>query len=362
MWFVSGNIGKSEIAPWKHPAFGLYCCGKWRNGGRTLGRTGGRDGMRGSDDVTKAKTRLGSGLKLGGSIAAVLGATMGGASAAQPTPWAMWLQEPASPIMERINSFNTGITIAMVAIVLIVLALLIYVMIRFNAKANPVASRTSHNTMIEVVWTVAPILILIAIAVPSFSLLFAQQDPGRIIKDYDPAKVLTVKATGIQWYWNYEYPDNDGVAFDSNMIPENEIKDPATQPRLLAVDNEMVVPVGTVVRMQVIGQDVIHSFALPAFGIKIDAIPGRLNETWFLAEREGIYYGQCSELCGINHAFMPIAIRVVKPEQFKTWVTAAKTDLPGAYKQLFASIQSSAKVASAAEPAAAGSNVEVAAR
>ncbi|MBZ9934791.1 cytochrome c oxidase subunit II [Mesorhizobium sp. BR1-1-16] len=289
----------------------------------------------------------------------------GAAEAAQPTPWAMWLQEPASPIMERINSFNTGITIAMVAIVLIVAALLIYVMIRFNAKSNPVASRTSHNTLIEVVWTVAPILILMAIAIPSFSLLFAQQDPGRIIKDYDPAKVLTVKATGIQWYWNYEYPDNDGVAFDSNMIPENEIKDPKTQPRLLAVDNEMIVPVGTVVRMQVIGQDVIHSFALPSFGIKIDAIPGRLNETWFLAEREGIYYGQCSELCGINHAFMPIAIRVVKPEQFKTWVTAAKTDLPGAYKQLFASIEAdAAKVASkdAVTPASAGSIVEVAAR
>jgi len=248
--------------------------------------------------------------------------------------------------------------IAMVAIVLLVLALLIYVMVRFNAKANPVPSKTSHNTTVEVVWTVAPILILIAIAVPSFSLLFAQQDPGRILKDYDPAKVLTVKATGIQWYWNYEYPDHDGVAFDSNMLTDEQRTDPATQPRLLAVDNELIVPVGTVVRMQVIGQDVIHSFTVPAFGIKIDAIPGRLNETWFLAEREGVYYGQCSELCGINHAFMPIAVRVVKPEQFKSWVETAKSDLPGAYKALTASIAAeSAKVA-----AAEGPKVEVAVR
>ncbi|MCX5512387.1 cytochrome c oxidase subunit II [Kaistia algarum] len=302
-------------------------------------------------------TRLVSGLALAGAVTAVWGGMAGVASAAQPTPWAMWLQEPASPIMEMINRFNTGITIAMIAVVLVVLALLIYVMVRFNAKANPVPSKTSHNTMIEVVWTVAPILILIAIAVPSFSLLFAQQDPGRILKDYDPAKVLTVKATGIQWYWNYEYPDNDGVAFDSNMLTDDQRTDPANQPRLLAVDNEMIVPVGTVVRMQVIGQDVIHSFTVPAFGIKIDAIPGRLNETWFLAEREGVYYGQCSELCGINHAFMPIAVRVVKPEQFKAWAIAAKTDLPGAYKALTASIQ-----ADMAKVADAGSKVEVAAR
>jgi cytochrome c oxidase subunit II len=307
--------------------------------------------------VAKSITRLVSGLGLSGAVVAFWSGSAGIASAAQPTPWAMWLQEPASPIMEMINRFNTGITIAMVAIVLIVLALLIYVMIRFNSKANPVPSKTSHNTLIEVVWTVAPILILIAIAVPSFSLLFAQQDPGRILKDYDPAKVLTVKATGIQWYWNYEYPDNDGVAFDSNMLSDQDRTDPADQPRLLAVDNEMIVPVGTVVRMQVIGQDVIHSFTVPAFGIKIDAIPGRLNETWFLAEREGVYYGQCSELCGINHAFMPIAVRVVKPDQFKAWVTAAKTDLPGAYKTLAESIK-----ADAAKVAEADKTVEVAAR
>lgn len=311
--------------------------------------------------MAKSVTRLVSGLALPVAASALLGGTVGTAEAAQPTPWAMWLQEPASPIMEMINRFNTGITAAMIGIVLLVLVLLIYVMLRFNSKANPVPSKTSHNTTIEVIWTIFPILVLIAIAVPSFSLLFAQQDPGRILKDYDPSKVLTVKATGIQWYWNYEYPDNDGVAFDSNMLTDQQRTDPANQPRLLAVDNEMIVPVGTVVRMQVIGQDVIHSFTVPAFGIKIDAVPGRLNETWFLAEREGVYYGQCSELCGINHAFMPIAVRVVKPEQFKTWVTTAKTDLPGAYKQLTASIEAeSAKVADAG--AKTGSNVEVATR
>jgi cytochrome c oxidase subunit 2 len=298
--------------------------------------------------VTKAMTRLASGLALGGAMVAGLA---GPATAAQPTPWAMWLQEPASPIMEMINRFNIGITIAMIVIVIVVAALLAYVVLKFNAKANPVPSKVSHNTLIEVIWTVAPILILIAISVPSFSLLFAQADPARIIKDYDPAKVLTVKATGLQWYWNYEYPDKGGVAFDSTMLQDADRKDPVKQPRLLAVDNEMIVPVGTVVRMQVIGADVIHSFAIPAFGIKIDAVPGRLNETWFQAEREGVYYGQCSELCGTNHAFMPIAIRVVKPEQFDAWVTAAKTDLPGAYKTLAEAIDKDAAKVAEAEPA-----------
>jgi cytochrome c oxidase subunit 2 len=308
----------------------------------------------GSRLVTKAITRFTSKLALGG-----LAATMfaGSAFAAQPEPWKMWLQEPASPIMSAINRFNTGITIAMAIVVLFVMILLIYVMYRFNAKRNPVASKTAHNTVIEIVWTIAPILILIGISVPSFSLLFQQADPGRIIKDYDPAKVLTVKATGLQWYWNYEYPDKGNVAFDSTMLQDADRKDPVKQPRLLAVDNQMVVPVGTVVRMQVIGADVIHSFALPAFGIKIDAIPGRLNQTWFQADREGVYYGQCSELCGTNHAFMPIAIHVVKPAQFDTWVAQAKTDLPGAYKVLAAAVDADAAKVAAATPA-----VDVAAR
>jgi cytochrome c oxidase subunit 2 len=311
--------------------------------------------------VTKAITRLGSFLALGGASATALSGLTGVAQAAQPTPWAMWMQTPASPIMDMIERFNLGITIAMAIVVLVVLGLLVYVVLRFNAKANPVPSRTSHNTMIEVVWTLAPILILIGISVPSFSLLFAQEDPARVVQNYDPAKTLTIKATGLQWYWNYEYPDNEGVAFDSTMLEDKDRTDPVNQPRLLAVDNDMVVPVGTVVRLQVIGADVIHSFALPAFGLKLDAVPGRLNETWFLAEREGVYYGQCSELCGTNHAFMPIAIRVVKPDQFKTWVAQAKDDLPGAYKTLAAALASD-KVAKDNGAKASVTAVEVAAR
>jgi cytochrome c oxidase subunit 2 len=307
-------------------------------------------------------TRFTSKLASGGLAAVVLAGASGVATAAQPEPWKVWLQPAASPIMEAIEHFNAGITIAMAIVVLVVMGLLIYVMWKFNAKAHPVPSKTSHNTIIEIVWTIAPILILIAIAVPSFSLLFQQADPARIIKDYDPAKVLTVKATGLQWYWNYSYPDKGDVAFDSTMLQDQDRKDPIKQPRLLAVDNEMVVPVGIVVRMQVIGADVIHSFALPAFGIKIDAIPGRLNETWFLAEREGVYYGQCSELCGTNHAFMPIAIHVVKMDQFNNWVAQAKSDLPGAYKTLTASIDAEAPKTAAAVPAVKVSTVDLASR
>ncbi len=340
---------------------GLYCCGKWRNGGgfSSFAALIGFDAAKawiGSEHVTKAITRLGTILTMATASAATLGGLTGAAQAAQPTPWAVWSQTAASPIQAMIERFNAGITIVMALVVVVVLALIIYCVVRFNAKANPVPSKTSHNTMIEVIWTLAPILILIGISVPSFSLLFAQADPARIVKDYDPEKVMTIKATGLQWYWNYEYPDNEGIAFDSTMLEDKDRTDPVNQPRLLAVDNEMIVPVGTVVRLQVIGADVIHSFAMPSFGLKLDAVPGRLNETWFLAEREGIYYGQCSELCGINHAYMPIAIRVVTPEQFQAWATQAKDDLPGAYKTLAAALAQD-KVAQASEAA-----VEVAAR
>ncbi|MEO8668552.1 MAG: cytochrome c oxidase subunit II [Bauldia sp.] len=262
----------------------------------------------------------------------------GPASASQPRPWEMNLQPAASPIAEMIHRFNNGLLILVTIITLFVLVLLVYVMIRFNAKAHPVPSKVSHNTLIEVVWTVVPILILVGIAVPSFSLLFAEHDPARAIPGYDPVKdpPLTIKATGNQWYWSYTYPDNGEVSFDSIMLSDAERTDPATQPRLLAVDNQLIVPVGKVVRMQVIGADVIHAFAVPAFGVKIDAIPGRLNETWFRVDREGVYYGQCSELCGRDHAFMPIAVRAVPQAQFDAWVAAAASDLPTAYKQLTA--------------------------
>jgi cytochrome c oxidase subunit 2 len=238
-------------------------------------------------------------------------------------------------MMNMIHNFNNGLLIVVAAIVLLVMALLLYIMIRFNARSNPVPSRTSHNTPIEVVWTVLPILILVGIAVPSFSLLFATHDPARAIAGFNPEtdEQLTIKAIGNQWFWTYEYPDNGDVAFDSLMLTDAErAEDPSAGPRLLAVDYDMVVPVGVVVRMQVIGADVIHSFAVPAFGVKIDAVPGRLNETWFRVDREGVYYGQCSELCGKDHAFMPIAVHAVSPELFSQWVEAAATDLDGAYQ------------------------------
>jgi cytochrome c oxidase subunit 2 len=269
-----------------------------------------------------------------------------GADVIEPQPWQVNLQPAATPIMEMIHHFSNGIFVVIGLIAVFVLALLLYVMFRFNSRSNPVPSRTSHNTLIEVLWTVVPILILVGIAVPSFALLFAEHDPARAIPGFDATKdkPLTIKATGNQWYWSYDYPDNGDFSFDSYMLQENQRTDPANQPRLLAVDNEMIVPVGVVVRMQVIGADVIHSWAVPSFGVKIDAIPGRLNETWFRVDREGVYYGQCSELCGQapatdandlhGHAFMPIVVRAVSPDKYEAWAKQAATDLPGAYKLL----------------------------
>jgi cytochrome c oxidase subunit 2 len=200
------------------------------------------------------------------------------------------------------------------AIAAFVLALLIIIMVRFNARANPTPSRTTHNTLLEVAWTAIPVLILVVIAIPSFKLLFYQLN-------IPPADV-TVKATGTQRIWTYSYPDDGGIEFNSIMVPTDQLK--PGQLRLLTVDNEMVVPVNKIVRVQTIGADVIHSFAVPSFGIKIDSVPGRLNETWFKATREGVYYGQCSELCGRDHAFMPIAVRVVSEDAFKSWLGEAK--------------------------------------
>jgi cytochrome c oxidase subunit 2 len=189
----------------------------------------------------------------------------------------------------------------------------VIIAVKFNARSNPVPSRTTHNTLIEIIWTVVPVVILVTIAVPSFRLLFLQLNVPKVD--------VTVKATGKQWFWSYSYPDSK-FEFDSLMVQEKDLK--AGQPRLLAVDNEMVVPVDKVVLVLTTGADVIHSFAIPAFGIKIDAVPGRVNETWFKAEREGMYYGQCSELCGKDHAFMPIAIRVVSQNDYTAWLEQAK--------------------------------------
>jgi cytochrome c oxidase subunit 2 len=249
------------------------------------------------------------------SLVAALAAGSGAAFAAagHPEPWQFGLQQAATPVMEDIVWFHGFLSYLIVAIAVFVLALLVYVCFRFNARRNPVPSRTTHNTVIEVIWTVVPVLILVSIAVPSFRLLFLQLDV--------PQADLTIKATGKQWFWSYEYPDQK-IAFDSVMVQEKDLK--AGQPRLLTVDNQLVVPVNKVVRVQTTGADVIHSFAVPSFGIKIDAIPGRLNETWFKAEREGVYYGQCSELCGKDHAFMPIAVRVVSEQAYAAWIDQAK--------------------------------------
>lgn len=248
---------------------------------------------------------------LGGAVAGLALAAGGSASAelGQPAPWETTLQQAGSPVMENIVWFHNFLLVVITAITLFVLALLVIVVIKFNARANPVPSRTTHNTLIEVAWTLVPVLILVCIAVPSFRLLFLQLDV--------PKADLTVKVTGKQWYWSYAYPDNGKFEFDSLLAQDK-------QPRLLGVDNEMVVPVNKVIRIQTTGADVIHSFAVPAFGVKIDSIPGRLNESWFKATKTGMYYGQCSELCGKDHAFMPIAVRVVDDQEFASWVDAAK--------------------------------------
>jgi cytochrome c oxidase subunit II len=258
------------------------------------------------------------------------------ATAAQPTAWGLNLQDSASDMMTSITWFNDYTLYFIVPITIFVAALLVYAGWRFSEKNNPVPSKTSHNTLIEVIWTVGPVLILLFLAVPSFQLLTSQLAPKE-------AAAMTIKATGNQWYWSYEYQATEAVSFDSLMLKETDRaaagkEDKAAYPRLLAVDNEMVVPVNTVVRVIATGADVIHAFAMPAFGIKIDAIPGRLNETWFKANKEGLFYGQCSEICGKDHGFMPIAIRVVDQAKYDAWFALAKADLPGANKALTAAI------------------------
>ena len=229
------------------------------------------------------------------------------------------------------------------------LVLLAWCILKFRASVNPTPSRTSHHTVIEVIWTVGPVVILLFLAVPSFQLLTAQYTPPEEAK-------LTVKATGNQWNWDYEYQIEEPLSFNSALLPDADRaaagkEDRAVYPRLLAVDNEIVVPVNTMVRVLVTATDVIHAFAMPAFGVKTDAVPGRINEIWFKANKEGLYYGQCSELCGKDHAYMPIAIRVVSDAQYKTWLAAAKTDLPGANKALMAAIDGAARSPSPATDA-----------
>lgn len=253
----------------------------------------------------------------GVGFAASLPTTAFAAAAGHPVPGQIGFQEPVTPIAHEIEFFHNGILLPIItAICLFVLGLLIYVMIRFNEKANPEPQRLTHNSALEVAWTVVPVLILIVIAIPSFRLLTHQM--------VVPPADMTMKVTGKQWYWTYTYPEDQGggFEFDSEMIPASELK--PGDIRQLSVDNEAVVPVGKVVHVQVTAADVIHSFAIPSFGVRVDAVPGRMNETWFKAEREGIYYGQCSKLCGKDHSNMPIAFRVVSEEDYAAWLAEAK--------------------------------------
>ena len=232
----------------------------------------------------------------------------------QPKDWQLGFQEAASDTMRDIVNFHDKLLLPIiVAISVFVLFLMAYACIRFRASKNPNPSKRTHNVAVEVLWTLIPCLILIVIAVPSFKILYKQ--------DTIPKADLTIKAIGYQWYWGYEYPD-ENLIFDSYMVEEKDLK--ADQPRLLAVDNEVVVPVGKVVKVLITANDVLHAWALPSFGVKRDAVPGRINETWFKAEKVGTYYGQCSELCGIKHAFMPIEVRVVSDEEYQLWLEEAK--------------------------------------
>ena len=273
------------------------------------------------------------------------------AFADQPMPWQRGLQPAATSIMEEVRWFEQYTLWFIVPITLLVLVLLIVVVVRFREGAHPVPSKTSHNTAIEVVWTLGPVIVLLFLAVPSFQLLTKQLAPTE-----EPE--LTIKATGYQWYWGYEYQVGDKpVSYDSLLLADADRaaagkEDKAVYPRLLTVDNELIIPVGKHVRVLVTGADVIHAFAMPSFGVKIDAVPGRLNETWFKADREGLFYGQCSELCGKDHAFMPIAVRVVSQDKFDTWLAAAATNVGEANKALIASIDGADKSVAVAANAA----------
>ena len=240
--------------------------------------------------------------------------TAGAAAAAvgQPTPGAIGLQEAFSPLKHEAHFFHNVILLPIItAITLLVLGLLLWVIVRYNKRANPTPATWSHNTLVEVIWTVIPVLVLMFISIFSFGLLFRYNDM--------PDPDVTVKVTGYQWNWGYEYPDYGVPEYISNLLPEAEARGQGV-PYLLAADEPMVVPVGQTVRLIVTGADVIHAVGLPAFGLKVDAVPGRVNETWFRAERTGVFYGQCSELCGINHAYMPLQINVVTQAEFEAWV------------------------------------------
>jgi len=246
------------------------------------------------------------------------------ATLGQPMAKGLGLQEGATPMKEKMAAFHDHLLLPITtAIVIFVFVLLAIVIVRFNARANPTPSRTTHNVLLEVIWTLVPVLILVVIAVPSMKLLF--------YIDKTKEAEMTLKVTGYQWYWGYEYPDQGGINFLSNIVQDKDLK--PGQPRLLATDNPVVLPVNTNIRILTAASDVIHAFAIPAFGIKIDAVPGRLNETWVRIEKEGTFYGQCSEICGTNHGYMPIEIKAVSKQAFAEWVKKQGGDKAAATKE-----------------------------
>lgn len=242
----------------------------------------------------------------------------GAVFASEPLPGQTYFQPAATPVMQEVEHLHDFLMVICTGIVVFVVSLLAYVCLRYNAKANPIPATFSHNVLIEIIWTVIPVILLIFIAIPSFRALhYAEKIP--------PAD-LTVKVVGYQWYWHYAYPDNGGFEFDSNMIADKDLQ--PGQKRLLEVDNRILIPAGKVVRFVITAADVIHSFAVPSFGIKTDAVPGKINETWIKVDKPGVYCGQCSELCGVNHGFMPIAVEVVSEEEFEAWVAKQGGKMP----------------------------------
>ena len=259
---------------------------------------------------------------LGALVAGLAGAlgAAGSAAAQAPSDWEVDFQTALSPSMERIVDFNFMVTIIIVIITAFVFGLMAWIVIRYNKKRNPTPSKTTHNTLLEVVWTVVPVIILLVIVVPSFRLLYYTDR----VEEAD----MTLKAIGHQWYWSYEYPDHGDFTFDALILEDDELEE--GQPRLLATDTAVVLPVGAKIRLLTTADDVIHSWAVPALGVKMDSVPGRVNETWFQINREGIYYGQCSELCGTLHGFMPIMIEAVSQEDFDSWVEMAQEEYASA--------------------------------
>jgi cytochrome c oxidase subunit II len=258
-------------------------------------------------------------------LALVVLAVFSAAWAQQPHPWQLGMQPPATPVKERIHVLHNDILLPIITVITVfVLGLMLYAMVRFHHRRHPIPTRTSHNAVIEILWTVVPVLILVVIAIPSFKLMYYM--------DRAPDAEMTIKATGKQWYWTYEYPDQGGLSIDSNIIQDKDLK--PGQPRLLEVDNPLIVPVNTTIRVQVAGvpDGVIHSWFVPSFGVQEYAMPGRLNEAWIRVEREGTYYGECNQICGINHAFMPIEVKALSRADFQKWIAAAKKNaglLPG---------------------------------